>query len=49
MWSIRTFADNAGREAQEAALLGYLREKAPAEYIDALTPHYREHSNLVSR
>lgn len=40
MWSIKTFGNDPGREAFEKDLLEYLREKAPAEYLEALTPHY---------
>lgn len=41
-WSLRTVGRDAGREAAEAELLQYLKDKAPKEYLDALTPHYRE-------
>ncbi|KAL1407865.1 hypothetical protein Q8F55_007301 [Vanrija albida] len=39
-WSTRHVYDSSGSSAEEVFLLDYLKKTAPAEYLDALTPHY---------
>ncbi len=41
-WALRNLGRDPSRQREEAELLAYLREKTPAEYLDALTPHYRK-------
>lgn len=41
-WSTRHVHDASRSSPEEIFLLDYLKKTAPAEYLDALTPHYRE-------
>lgn len=43
LWGLRTFLADPRREAFEKQLLEYLNKKAPAEYLEALTPNYRKY------
>ena len=41
-WKTRNAEDADGHDETEQVLLDYLRKTAPADYLDALTPRYRE-------
>ena len=41
-WSIKTRFKDPQRERDEGELLAYLREKAPEEYVEVLTPSWRK-------
>jgi len=41
-WKTRNAEDSEDHGATEKVLLDYLKDTAPAEYLDALTPKYRE-------
>jgi hypothetical protein len=42
-WTARNYVDGKGHDQLEDQLLDYLAKNAPPEYLDALTPRYREY------